>query len=1129
MTQKTNFDHEFLSPNALTVLQKRYLKKDKDGQIKETPAEMFRRVAKNIAEADTFYGLSVEEVKQTEEIFYRVMTELEFLPNSPTLRGAGRRLQQLSGCFVLPIGDSIEEIHDTLKASTLVHKTGGGTGFAFSNLRPKGDIVASTGNVAGGPVSFMRIFNAVAQEITQGGVRMGANMGILSVHHPDIMEFISCKADGTSLTNFNISVAASDAFMKAVEDDSDYDLINPRTHEVVSRLKAQEVFETIVKEAWRTGDPGLVFIDTINRNHPVSHLGQIESTNPCVTGDTLIYTENGLVEARTLYYQGRSVRVTTDSRQSQAIYQEASPVFATGQKLVYRLRTQEGYSLRLTADHQVMTERGWVTAQNLWPGDQIHLLNRKGGFGACGDRETGLALGWLIGDGTIKEDRAVLAFFGDEKQELAPMFAEVVNTLVDGMQLLHRAYPVTVVDIAGRNEARVQSKRLKTLAGQYGLVDTATKHQVPPQVFSGTESMQRGFLQALFTADGSVQGTPEKGLSVRLSQSHETLLEQVQLLLLNFGIASKIYRQRRSSGYRTLPNAQREPALYWCKAQHDLVISKSNLIRFQEEIGFLSHDKQSKLESGLTALSKRGPYRETFTVRFEALEAEGVEEVYDLTEPVSHTFIANGLVVHNCGEQPLLPYESCNLGSINLAKMVKDKQVDWERLRETVQTAIHFLDNVIDQNRYVLPEIEKATKGTRKIGLGVMGFANMLVQLEIAYNSAKGLEIGEQLMKFISEEAKQKSVELAEQRGVFPYFEGSRYDLTAAPKVRNATRTTIAPTGTIGLIANTSGGIEPIFAIVHKRETLFDNHGSTETLLVINEHFEQIAHERGFYSKELMEKIAQTGSIQHLDEVPLDIKRIFITAHDITPEWHIKMQAAFQNHIDAAVSKTINFPNSATLEDVKKSYLLAYKLNCKGITIYRDGSRDFQVLHTGKKKEEEIQPISPPMSLQAKSRPATLHGTTYRKITPIGTAYITVNANGGGHQEPFEVFINVGKAGSDVAADAEGLGRLISLILRMPSPLSSYERVQDIVGQLRGIGSGRQQGFGKQRIMSMPDGLAQALAEHVGLSATSELPGLPEDKHISPRIGDLCSECGQATLVFEEGCKKCYSCGYSEC
>ncbi len=747
-----------LTPNALTVLQKRYLKKDKDGQLIETPADMFRRVAKNIAQTDSLHGASAEEIKHTEEIFYRVMTELEFLPNSPTLRGAGRRLQQLSGCFVLPIGDSIEEIHDTLKASTLVHKTGGGTGFAFSNLRPKGDIVASTGNIAGGPVSFMRIFNAVAQEITQGGVRMGANMGILSVHHPDIMQFITCKADGVSLVNFNISVAITDAFMKALEENEEYDLINPRTQEVVERIKASEVFETIVKEAWRTGDPGLIFIDTINRDHPVSHLGKIESTNPC-------------------------------------------------------------------------------------------------------------------------------------------------------------------------------------------------------------------------------------------------------------------------------------------------------------------------------------------------------------------------------GEQPLLPYESCNLGSINLAKMIKGNKVDWERLQKTVRTAVHFLDNVIDQNRYVLPEIEKGTKGTRKIGLGVMGFADMLIQLGIAYNSAEGLEIGEKVMEFISQEAMQKSVELAQQRGVFPCFEGSRYQVLGGPNVRNATRTTIAPTGTIGLIANASGGIEPIFAIVHKRETLFNNQGATETLLVVNEHFERVAHERGFYSTELMEKIAQTGSVQHLDEVPLEIRRVFVTAHDIAPEWHVKMQAAFQRHIDAAVSKTINFPNGATLEDVRKSYLLAYKLNCKGITIYRDGSRDFQVLHTSKKKED---PKTAPVSLQSKARPPILHGTTYRKITPIGTAYITVNANGGGAKEPFEVFINVGKAGSDVAADAEGLGRLISFILRMPSPLSSYERVQDIVGQLRGIGSGRQQGFGKQRIMSMPDALAQALAEHVGLSSTSELPGLPEDKN-QARVGDLCSECGQATLVFEEGCKKCYNCGYSEC
>jgi ribonucleoside-diphosphate reductase alpha chain len=540
-------------------------------------------------------------------------------------------------------------------------------------------------------------------------------MGILRVDHPDVEEFITCKLGG-GITNFNISVAVTDAFMDALAKGEDYDLIAQpgwpapdgsryRGGEVIGHKNASEIFDEIVKAAWQTGDPGLIFIDRINHGpaNPTPEMGQIEATNPCITGDTLIYTETGLVEARTLHQRGEPVRVTVDGRLSRATYQDAGPVFHTGHKPVYRLRTREGYSLRLTADHRVMTERGWVEARDLRPGDRIHILNCKGGFGAYGSREVGLTLGWLVGDGTIKADRAVLSFFGEEKRELAPLFAEMVNGLVDGMQHIQRSYPVVVVDVAGRDEARVQSLRLKTLAGAYGLT-AEHKHQVPQEVFAGTEAMQRGFLQALFTADGSVMGSPEKGLSVRLAQNNEQLLEQVQRLLLNFGIASRIYRNRRQAGHRSMPDANRELALYWCQAQHELVISKANLVRFQEEIGFLTHDKQAKLEAGLVSLNKRGPYRETFTARFESLEEDGVEEVYDLVEPQTHAFVANGLVVHNCGEQPLLPDEACNLGSIDLAKFVHHNQdngtdlLDWERLEETVRLAVRFLDDVITVN-----------------------------------------------------------------------------------------------------------------------------------------------------------------------------------------------------------------------------------------------------------------------------------------------------------------------------------------------------------------------------------------------------------------------------------------------
>jgi ribonucleoside-diphosphate reductase alpha chain len=1134
---------------ALQVLKERYLHRSPDG-TQETPEEMLWRVASAIAAAERVHGTAEAEIEAAAGRFYDLLVERKFVPNSPTLMNAGLGTNlQYSACYVLPVEDSIQGIFESIQHAALVHQSGGGTGFAFSRLRPNGNHVQTSGGVASGPVSFMRVFDAATEAIKQGGRRRGANMGILRVDHPDVEEFIASKLSG-GITNFNISVAATDAFMDALAKGEDYDLIAQpgwpapdgsryRGGEVVGHKSARAVFDKIVQAAWQTGDPGLVFIDRINHSpaNPIPDLGQIEATNPCVAGDTLIYTENGLVEARMLYHQGEPVRVTADGRLSRAINQSAGPVFLTGRKPVYRLRTREGYNLKLTADHRVMTGRGWVAAGDLRPGDRIHVLNRKGGFGTYGSREIGLALGWLVGDGTIKDDRAGLSFFGDEKRQLAPLFAEVVNTLVDGMQQIQRSYPVTAVDIAGRDEARVQSVRLKTLAGAYGLTGEH-KYQVPKQVFAGTEAMQRGFLQALFTADGCVVGTPEKGLSIRLAQNDEHLLEQVQMLLLNFGIASRIYRNRRRAGYRSLPDARREPALYWCEAQHELVLSRANLLRFQEEIGFLTNDKQAKLEAGLARLVKRGPYRETFTARFESLEEGGVEEVYDLMEPETHAFAGNGLIVHNCGEQPLLPNEACNLGSLDLAKFVHPSRgngsdpIDWAGLEEAVRLAVRFLDDVITVNPYPLPQIDVAVKANRRIGLGVMGWADMLFELGVAYDSEEALHLAEKTMEFINRIGHDEDARLAEVRGAFPNWPHSIY--RDGRPLRNSTVTTIAPTGSISIIAGTSSGIEPMFALAYRH--VVKRSGGERVLSFVNPIFERVAKERGFWSEALMAEITRLGTCHGVEGVPSDVQQVFVTAHEITPDWHIRTQAAFQKHTDNGVSKTINLPNQATVDDVAEAYQLAYRTGCLGITVFRDGCKGEQVLNIGtaQKAAEPPQPDVAQVPKVAKPRPGVLAGITYRKNTPLGTAYITVNSNGEGKKQPFEVFINIGKAGSDTTALAEALGRLLSLILRLPSPLSAYERVQDIVGQLRGIGSGRATGFGPQRVMSLPDAVAQVMAEHVGLSGSEPLPGLPDLENEARQLtlfhgADLCPECGQATFVMQEGCKKCYACGFSEC
>ncbi|MCW1296952.1 MAG: vitamin B12-dependent ribonucleotide reductase [Candidatus Parvarchaeota archaeon] len=561
-----------LTLNAINVLQKRYLLKDKDGKIIETPKQMFRRVARAVAKADLIYNKKAN-IQEIEEEFYKMMENLEFLPNSPCLMNAGTEIGQLSACFVLPVEDSIESIFDAVKNMALIQKSGGGTGFSFSRLRPSGDIVGSTMGVASGPVSFMRIFDTATDVIKQGGKRRGANMGILSVHHPDIVEFITSKEKEGVLTNFNISVAVTDKFMEAVKKNEEYELINPRTNEVTEKMNARDVFNLIVTTAWKTGDPGLIFIDEINRHNPTPQIGKIEATNPC-------------------------------------------------------------------------------------------------------------------------------------------------------------------------------------------------------------------------------------------------------------------------------------------------------------------------------------------------------------------------------GEQPLLPYESCNLGSINLARMVENGKINWEKLRKTVRSAVHFLDNVIDVNKFPLPEIEKMTKANRKIGLGVMGFADMLIELGIPYNSEDGIKIAEEVMKFITAEARKKSVELAAERGSFPNFKGSKWEKDGYKQMRNATVTTIAPTGTISIIAGCSSGIEPLFAISFIRNVM-----EGTTLMEVNQSFEKIAKERGFYSSELMMEIAKKGSIQSIENIPADVKRIFVTAFDITPEWHVRMQAAFQKYTDNAVSKTVNLPNDATIGDVEKVFWLAYELKCKGITIYRYGSKKEQVLY----------------------------------------------------------------------------------------------------------------------------------------------------------------------------------------
>jgi ribonucleoside-diphosphate reductase alpha chain len=825
-----------LSDNAWYIGRTRYARRDATGQPIETAKEMFWRVAYNIATAERLYGGNEKRHIATAIKFYKLMTSRKFLPNTPTLLNTGKPNQQLSACFVLPVPDDLHGILESAMDMAMIHKSGGGTGFSFSRLRPKNDILSTSGGSTTGPISFMQMYNDMTSAIRQGGIRRGANMGILNFNHPDILLFLIYKLDEFSLTNFNISVGATKELFDQIKIDASildkdyekdfnfdeiidesrdalqirdvdlkivrldtvvekltkwctettpgygYPLINPRNNVEVNRLNAKKVFDLMTRFAWKYGDPGMIFIDRINesRANPTPQLGQIEATNPC-------------------------------------------------------------------------------------------------------------------------------------------------------------------------------------------------------------------------------------------------------------------------------------------------------------------------------------------------------------------------------GEQPLLPYDACTLGSINLAIFVKNNDFDWEALRQTIHQSVHFLDNVLDMNEYPIEKVRIMVRQIRRIGLGIMGFADALLAMNIGYNTDEGVETAEKVMKFIQKEADNASEELASKRGVFPAYKGSIYDKPGEITPRNGARTTIAPTGTIAMLADASSGCEPLFALTYAKNTI-----EGKRIFQTSPYFIEALKARGLYSEDLLEKIQEnSGSIQNIDSLPADLKKTFVTAGDISPQWHLKIQAGFQKYIDNAISKTINFSNSATVEDVRDAYIMAYETGCRGITIYRDGSRDKQILETKKdssyydkldasktETHENIvkNEIIEPSRLKLKPRPAVLNGRTHEIMTPLGKAFVSINEDELGNI--FEVFINVGRAGSDITADAEAIGRLISLSFRIPSEYFTPDQIaQKVIKQLRGIGGSSSTGFGAERVRSLADAVAKVIEQHQATKAkieTKEDQTAPETIPLwsipkSNELADMCPECGTASLRFIEGCQKCESCGFSKC
>ncbi len=1156
------------SEAGLRVLRERYQQKDAQGNLIETPEDMLWRVSRAIAEAERRWGYDDATLAEIARSFYEEMVERRFIPNSPTLMNAGTDSGlQYSACYVLPVEDSIPGIFEAIQHAAIVHQSGGGTGFAFSRLRPKGSNVLTSGGQASGPVSFMKVFDAATEAVKQGGRRRGANMGILRVDHPDILEFIESKLDG-GITNFNISVGATDEFMDAVKKGEKYPLrAQPgwpapdgskyKGGEIIGWMDAREVFDRIVKSAWTSGDPGMVFLDRMNNgpSSPTPELHQVEATNPCVTEDTFVMTDEGPKQVRDLIGFGFKVMVNGKPWET-----AEEGFFSTGVRKVYKITTREGFVLKATGDHPVKRvkmltrdriETGWVDVADVRLGDRLLLHDHReaGGWKGLYGFGEGYLLGLLVGEESANQRIKRISVDSTQRRKDAELLSS--SFLRASASLRHEISTIS------------QTEMIMELALEFGIVPG--HKEVSEKIEKTSSEFHKGFLRGIFDADGSVQGSQEKGVSVRLAQSNLNTLQTVQRMLLRLGIFSRIYTDRRPSGEVSLPDGKGGSKLYQIKPQHELVISNENILRFAELIGFGDVEKQEKLEQLLSGY-KRSLNRERFVVEVEKIEFYGEEEVYDLQVPGINAFDANGFYVHNCGEQPLYPNEACNLGSINLGLFVKDDiewpgdpdtDIDWDALASTVHTAIRFLDDVIDVNPYPLPEIDEIVKANRRVGLGVMGWADMLFKLGIPYDSPEGIALADRVMGFVNDEAVKESQRLAEERGPFPAWPQSIYK-DDKPR-RNATVTTIAPTGSISIIANASSGIEPLFALAYRhvvKQAEFER-----KLNIVNPVFEQMMKKLGYYSEELMDEVARHGTLAHTN-LPEEVKRVFKTAHEVTPEWHVNMQAAFQHHVENAVSKTVNLPNHATVDDVAKVFMQAYDTGCMGITIYRDGSKDVQVLNAGVKEEKKGSEAELPA--RPKPRPEALYGITYRKPTPLGTAFITINSDAA-DGEPFEVFMNVGKAGSDTAAISEAIGRLISLILRLPSPVDQTRRLQFVVDQLFGIGGGRPVGFGNQRVKSLPDAVAQVLNDYLkkkeegvlcaptdepetdsmtlfaidaGKNGNGKGEQLPlalepveaaEPQEETFKVGELCPVCGEPTLVLEEGCKKCYSCGYSEC
>ncbi len=1158
------------------VFLDRYALKDKDGSlIEHTPEEMWARVSKGIAQNE-----KKRDRAKREKEFYEVMSDFKFVPGGRILSGAGTDYQvTYFNCFVIPSPkDSREGILESLKQLVEIQSRAGGVGLNLSSLRPRGARVKKVNGTSSGPVTWAGLFSYATHDVVQqGGSRRGATMLMLWDWHPDVEEFITVKQDLTKINGANLSVCVSDAFMEAVKQDADWDLMYPDINDpeydekwngeidqwkalgkevkVYKTVKARYLWDLICTAAWQSAEPGLHFMERSNKRSNTWYFERLVATNPCLTADTWIHTNNGPRQICDLV--GKQFTARIDGAD---VVSGIQGFFKTATKQVINLQTKEGYLLKLTADHKVRKiskltryalETAWVEAGSLQSGDKVLLNNQRSNIQWQGkySYEDGYLIGLLIGDGTLKSDKAVLSVWDNQSVEIVQQGSHnVMQTALQMVSALpHRKDFGGWTAIPERNEYRLSTAYIKRLAHTLGM--SPGNKVITPEIEKASSDFYKGFLKGFFDADGSVQGNHEKGVSVRLSQSDLSCLESVQRMLLRLGIVSRLYKNRRIAGEKMLPDGKGDSKIYSVKAQHDLVISGENLVHFSNVIGFADAQKAARLEVLLTTY-KRKFNRERFIANVASISSGGIEDVYDVQIPSVHEFDANGFHAHNCGEQPLGPWAVCNLGAMNLSVYVKDADLpndkpgwfDYDSFAKDVKVAMRILDNVIDQTYYFFKENEEVAKDIRRTGLGIMGLGDALIKMHIKYGSDESIPVLEKIFKTLRDNAYDASADLAEEKGAFPKFDEEKYlqgyHIKALPKairekikengIRNAVLLTIAPTGTTSLVSGVSSGVEPVYEFSFLRRW----RGGEE--MVYHPLFDE-------WRKAHPEQ---------------DKPEYFCSANDLTPLEHVRVQAIAQEYIDSSISKTVNAPNSHTVDDVKNLYMSAYDYGLKGVTYMRDGSRQGVLERVEEKKKEEPkaeiaeqhQPALPMMKVIP--RPSRLDGTTYQTDSPVGKTYITINHTE--DNEPFEVFITVGRGGSDVGAMAEALGRMISLNLRVNGNITPREKLKQIVAQLTGIGGARSIGFGINRVRSHPDAVAKVLSQHFGFSVNgvvqdkketlalldkaeaehedaSQQLTLSEDLAPKTNLYDICPECGVSSFAYEDGCKKCYSCGHSEC